>query len=49
MGKTIKALLYRGTPENPAFWKRVLLDSPYAAGEIECEDNMDIIWNATYI
>ena len=32
-GKTVKALLYRGTPDNPAFWKRVLLDLPLAAGE----------------
>lgn len=30
-GNTVKALLYRGTPENPAFWKRVLLDVPLAA------------------
>ena len=32
-GKTVKALLYRGTPDNPAFWSRTLLDLPYAAGE----------------
>ncbi|KAL9186771.1 hypothetical protein ACHAXT_010491 [Thalassiosira profunda] len=30
-GNTVKALLYRGTPDNPAFWKRALLDPPYAA------------------
>ncbi|KAL7533380.1 hypothetical protein ACHAXR_005195 [Thalassiosira sp. AJA248-18] len=30
-GNTVKALLYRGTPDNPAFWKRVLLDLPLAA------------------
>jgi len=30
-GETVKALLYRGTPENPAFWKRALLDLPFAA------------------
>ncbi len=28
-----KALLYRGTPENPAFWERVAFDLPLAAGE----------------
>ena len=33
-GKTVKALLYRGTPDNPAFWKRVLLDLQYAAAVI---------------
>jgi len=33
-GNTVKALLYRGTPDNPAFWKRVLLDLPYAAAVI---------------
>jgi len=33
-GQTVKALLYRGTPDNPAFWKRVLLDLPYAAAVI---------------
>ena len=32
-GETVKALLYRGTPDNPAFWKRALLDLPLAAGE----------------
>ncbi len=31
--KYTKALLYRGTPDNPAFWKRVLFDLPLAAGE----------------
>ncbi len=30
-GETVNALLYRGTPENPAFWKRALLDLPFAA------------------
>lgn len=30
-GKTIQALLYRGTPTNPAFWNRALLDLPFAA------------------
>jgi alpha-tubulin suppressor-like RCC1 family protein/cation transport regulator ChaC len=29
---TSKALLYRGTPDNPAFWKRALLDLNFAAG-----------------
>jgi len=29
--KTIKALLYRGTPDNPAFWKRPLIDLSFAA------------------
>lgn len=28
---TISALLYRGTPENPAFWKRPLMDLYFAA------------------
>ena len=32
-GNTVKALLYRGTPDNPAFWKRAFLDLPLAAGE----------------
>ena len=31
--KYTKALLYRGTPDNPAFWKRVIFDLPLAAGE----------------
>ncbi len=30
---TRKALLYRGTPDNPAFWERVAFDLPLAAGE----------------
>ena len=30
--KNVKALLYRGTPDNPAFWKRPLIDLPFAAG-----------------
>lgn len=30
-GETVKALLYRGTPDNPAFWKRASLDLPFAA------------------
>ena len=33
-GETHKALLYRGTPENPAFWPRALLDLPLAAGRV---------------
>ena len=33
-GETVKALLYRGTPDNPAFWRRALLDLPFAAGMI---------------
>ena len=32
-GRTVKALLYRGTPDNPAFWGRALADPPLAAGE----------------
>lgn len=28
---TVQALLYRGTPDNPAFWKRALMDLPFAA------------------
>ena len=38
-GNTVKALLYRGTPDNPAFWKRVLLDLPFAAGKQESACN----------
>ena len=30
-GSTIRALLYRGTPANPAFWPRALLDLQFAA------------------
>lgn len=30
-GKQFKALLYRGTHENPAFWKRALIDLPLCA------------------
>jgi alpha-tubulin suppressor-like RCC1 family protein/cation transport regulator ChaC len=30
-GNSIKALLYRGTPDNPAFWSRPLLDLSFAA------------------
>jgi len=30
-GETVRALLYRGTPDNPAFWGRALLDMPLAA------------------
>ncbi|EJK65722.1 hypothetical protein THAOC_13394 [Thalassiosira oceanica] len=30
-GETVRALLYRGTPDNPAFWRRALLDMPLAA------------------
>ncbi|CAJ1946243.1 unnamed protein product [Cylindrotheca closterium] len=30
-GETQKALLYRGTPDSPAFWNRILLDLPHAA------------------
>ena len=29
--KSYKALLYRGTPENPAFSSRALLDLPFSA------------------
>jgi alpha-tubulin suppressor-like RCC1 family protein/cation transport regulator ChaC len=29
--QTVRALLYRGTPDNPAFWRRALLDLPFAA------------------
>ncbi len=32
MTVTRKALLYRGTPENPAFWERLVFDLPLAAG-----------------
>ena len=31
-GETVQALLYRGTPDNPAIWPRVLRDLPFAAG-----------------
>jgi len=30
-GLSFKALIYRGTPDNPAFWSRALLDLPFAA------------------
>ena len=30
--KEVQALLYRGTPDNPAFWSRLLWDLPLAAG-----------------
>lgn len=30
-GETVKSLLYRGTPDNPAFWPRALRDLSYAA------------------
>ena len=30
-GKTVQALLYRGSPDNPAFWPRALLDLKFAA------------------
>lgn len=30
-GTTVQALLYRGTPDNPAFWPRALRDLPFAA------------------
>jgi alpha-tubulin suppressor-like RCC1 family protein/cation transport regulator ChaC len=30
-GKVVQALLYRGTPQNPAFWPRALRDLPFAA------------------
>jgi alpha-tubulin suppressor-like RCC1 family protein len=33
-GNIVKALLYRGTPDNPAFWKRALLDLSFAAAVI---------------
>lgn len=33
-GETVQALLYRGTPENPAFWRRALRDLPFAAAVI---------------
>jgi len=33
-GNTVKALLYRGTPDNPAFWERAFLDLPLAAAVI---------------
>jgi cation transport regulator ChaC len=31
-GEIHQALLYRGTPDNPAMWERALLDLPFAAG-----------------
>jgi cation transport regulator ChaC len=30
-GRTVQAVLYRGTPDNPAIWPRVFKDTPYAA------------------
>ena len=32
-GELHQALLYRGIPDNPAFWNRALLDLPLAAGK----------------
>jgi cation transport regulator ChaC len=34
-GETHQALLYRGTPDNPAIWPRALLDLPFAAGRFQ--------------
>lgn len=31
-GESYQALLYRGTPDNPAFWRRAKEDLPFAAG-----------------
>lgn len=31
--QTVKTLLYRGTPDNPAIWPRLLVDLPLAAGK----------------
>lgn len=31
-GNVVPALLYRGTPSNPAIWPRALKDLPFAAG-----------------
>lgn len=44
-GKTVKALLYRGTPDNPAFWKRAYLDLSYAAGESAHGNNEQVVHN----
>ena len=33
IGETHQALLYRGTPDNPAIWPRAMLDLPFAAGK----------------
>ena len=44
-GKTVKALLYRGTPDNPAFWKRAYLDLSYAAGESAHGNNELVVHN----
>lgn len=33
-GESVRALLYRGTPDNPALWPRALTDLPFAAGMI---------------
>ena len=32
--KIVKALLYRGTPENPAFWDRAMMDLTFAAARM---------------
>ena len=37
-GKTYQALLYRGTPDNPAMWQRALLDLPLAAAVISVSE-----------
>ena len=31
-GRVVQALLYRGTPDNPAMWPRALRDLLFAAG-----------------
>jgi alpha-tubulin suppressor-like RCC1 family protein len=37
-GKKYEALLYRGTPDNPAIWRRALLDLPTAAAVISVSE-----------
>jgi alpha-tubulin suppressor-like RCC1 family protein/cation transport regulator ChaC len=37
-GETHQALLYRGTPDNPAIWQRALLDLPFAAAIISVSE-----------
>jgi hypothetical protein len=45
-GETVKALLYRGTPDNPGFWRRALLDLPFAAGMmiVCCITSFYVLW-----
>ena len=45
-GTIHRALLYRGTPDNPAFWSRPLLDLPFAAGKFESCLSRSRMWDS---